>query len=191
MKIFRWCVTNFKQNNVRSPGQVPPQAKNTTMLGQYDSRKLTPKSQIENIGVHNVTCRLHKRFGENCTYISAFLRNIDASKITGGGGNRRQKHMMSHPNTTRIHHTHKHQFQIHKEITQTHTSAVTNDTLAHVEHKQHTRTCQREPESRPSPIQWPAYTPGSLGWHRECTSLPAPPPPRRHEVSPTGFDHQP
>ena len=61
-------------------------------------------------------------------------------------------------------------------------------TLAHVEHG---HTCQWEQESPPSPIQWPACTPGSLGWLRECTWLPAPPQPHLHGVSLTGFDHQP
>ena len=52
---------------------MPPQAKNTT-LGQYDPQKLTPKTQTGNIGIHNVTYILHKRFGENRTYIITVLQ---------------------------------------------------------------------------------------------------------------------
>ena len=53
------------QNNVCSHRKVPPQAKNTITLGQYDPQKLTPKTQTVNISIHNVTYILHKRFGEN------------------------------------------------------------------------------------------------------------------------------
>ena len=54
MKIYKWHLTISTQNNVCSQHQVPPQAKNTITLGQYNPQKLTPKTQTGNIGVHNV-----------------------------------------------------------------------------------------------------------------------------------------
>ena len=47
-KIYRWCKTISTQNNVCSQWQVPPQAKNTITLGQYNPQKLTPKIQDQN-----------------------------------------------------------------------------------------------------------------------------------------------
>ena len=44
---------------------MPLQAKTTITLGQYNPQKLTPKAQTGNIGIHNVTYTLLKRFGEN------------------------------------------------------------------------------------------------------------------------------
>ena len=69
MKIYRWHLTIPTQNNVCSQRQVPPQTKNTKTLGQYKPQKLTPKPKTGTMGIHSVTYILHKRFGENRTYI--------------------------------------------------------------------------------------------------------------------------
>ena len=73
-KIYEWRLTISKQNNVYSQRQVLPQAKNTITPGQHDPQKLTRKTQNGNIGIHNVTYILHKRFGNNRTYIITILQ---------------------------------------------------------------------------------------------------------------------
>ena len=44
MKNYKWHLTISTRNNVCSQRQVPPQAKNTITLVQYNPQKLTPKN---------------------------------------------------------------------------------------------------------------------------------------------------
>ena len=74
LKIYEWRLTISTQNNVCSQRQVPPQTNNTITLRQYNPQTLTPKTQSGNIGLHNVTYILHKKLGENRTYIITILQ---------------------------------------------------------------------------------------------------------------------
>ena len=57
-----------KMTQINSSSQVPPQAKNTITLGEYDQQRLTPKTQTGTIGIHNVTYILQTRFGNIIDY---------------------------------------------------------------------------------------------------------------------------
>ena len=103
MKIYRWRLTISTQSDICSQRQVPPQAESTITWGQYGPRKLTPKTQTGNIGIHNVTHILHNRFGENRTYI---ITNFQVHTQT-----RARKHTHTHTHTHHHHHHHHHHHQ--------------------------------------------------------------------------------
>ena len=71
MKIYKWRLTISTQNNLCSQRQVPPQAKNTITLGQYDPQKFTPKTQTRNIniGFHNILMLHTLRCRNSCIYV--------------------------------------------------------------------------------------------------------------------------
>ena len=48
IKIYKWRLTVSTQNNVCLQCQVPPQAKNTITLGQYNPQKFTTKTPDRN-----------------------------------------------------------------------------------------------------------------------------------------------
>ena len=53
-------------HSTRSPNKLKIQLHKDSTTKK---KKLTPKTQTRNIGIHNATDISHKRFGENCTYI--------------------------------------------------------------------------------------------------------------------------
>ena len=55
---------------------MPPQAKNTVTLIQYDPQKLTPKTQTGNIGIHSVAYLVHKRFGDSVSQFDSLLTMV-------------------------------------------------------------------------------------------------------------------
>ena len=104
MKIYKWHWTIFTQKNVCSQRQVLPQAKNTITLGQHNLKKLTPKTQIGTIGIHNATYILHERFGKNCTYIITILQEHTQARTYSHTHTRMHTHTHTHTHTPHQYH---------------------------------------------------------------------------------------